>query len=127
MNWSKYAPFFTEQEFKCKHTGKCDMNEGFMDKLLALRKAYNKPMTISSGYRDGTHPVEINKLVKGAHTTGNACDIAVSGADAYRIIQLATDLGFTGIGVQQKGSGRFIHLDDLPNSTSFPRPTVWSY
>ena len=28
---------------------------------------------------------------------------------------------------QQKGSGRFIHLDTLENSEERPRPTVWSY
>jgi hypothetical protein len=33
-------------------------------------------------------------------------------------------MGFTGIGVQQKGSRRFIHLDVLQNP---PRPNVWSY
>jgi hypothetical protein len=31
---------------------------------------------------------------------------------------------FTGIGIQQKGGARFIHLDDL---TGVGRPTVWSY
>jgi zinc D-Ala-D-Ala carboxypeptidase len=39
-------------------------------------------------------------------------------------LRLAFKLGFTGIGVQQKGSGRFIHLDTMEGGT---RPTVWSY
>lgn len=127
MNWAKYAPFFTEEEFKCKHTGLCEMNEQFMEKVLALRKAYNKPIRISSGYRDKKHPIEAVKTTSGAHTTGNACDIAVSHAEAFEILSIAMSLGFTGIGVQQKGAGRFIHLDDLPNSKVFTRPTVWSY
>lgn len=127
MNWNNYSPYFSEQEFACKHTGKCEMNKEFMDKLLELRKSFNKPMKISSGYRDGTHPVEINKTVKGAHTTGNACDILVNGANALKIIEIAISVGFTGIGVNQKGNSRFIHLDDLPNSIAFPRPTIWSY
>jgi len=37
---------------------------------------------------------------------------------------LALELGFTGIGVQQKGTGRFPHLDTLEEP---PRPNVWSY
>jgi zinc D-Ala-D-Ala carboxypeptidase len=36
---------------------------------------------------------------------------------------MALEAGFTGIGVQQKGTGRFLHLDTLENL----RPTVWSY
>lgn len=34
---------------------------------------------------------------------------------------------FTGIGIQQKGGDRYIHLDNLPNAPGQPRPTVWSY
>lgn len=127
MNWAKYAPYFSEQEFKCKHTGKCDMQEVFMDKLLELRKRYNKPMTISSGYRDPMHPAEISKQVKGAHTKGMACDIAIFGGDAIALLKLAIELGFNGIGINQKGTGRFIHLDTVQNSDNFPRPAIWSY
>ena len=32
-----------------------------------------------------------------------------------------------GIGVNQKGASRFIHLDDLDQSDSHTRPWVWSY
>lgn len=127
MNWDKYAPYFTEAEFKCKHTGLCLMNEQFMDKLLQLRIEYARPITISSGYRDRSHPIEAVKSTSGAHTTGNACDIAIQGSDALQILRLAMALGFTGIGIQQKGNSRFIHLDDLLNSKNFLRPTIWSY
>jgi hypothetical protein len=36
-------------------------------------------------------------------------------------------MGFSGIGVSQKGDSRFIHLDDLEDSNERPRPWVWSY
>jgi hypothetical protein len=36
---------------------------------------------------------------------------------------IAMEAGFTGIGVQQKGTGRFLHLDTLEGDL---RPTVWS-
>jgi RimJ/RimL family protein N-acetyltransferase len=39
----------------------------------------------------------------------------------------ALALGFTGMGFQQKGNSRFLHLDDLPDAPGQPRPTVWSY
>jgi uncharacterized protein YcbK (DUF882 family) len=127
MNWDRYKPYFTEAEFKCKHTGKCEMSEDFMAKLYELRHEFGAPMVISSGYRDKTHPGEAGKTAAGAHTMGRACDILISGKDALALLRLALSMGFTGIGIQQKGNSRFIHLDDLPNSKDFIRPTIWSY
>ena len=126
MDWSAY-PNFDESEFRCRHTGECHMDPAFMRRLQLLRTHYGKPMAITSGYRHRSHPIEARKSHPGAHVTGRACDIAVRGEDAHRLIGLAISLGFTGIGVQQKGTGRFIHLDDLPNGAGFPRPAVWSY
>ena len=114
-------------EFKCSHTGKCEMNPDFIDKLNDLRLAFGKPMRITSGFRDGTHPIEAKKKTSGAHTTGQAADIAISREDAFHLLSLALSKGFTGIGIQQKGSGRFIHLDTLKNTKERPRPTVGSY
>ncbi len=126
VNWADYAPYFREYEFRCKHSGKCEMDNEFMSKLLALRLTYG-PMTITSGYRDKTHPREAKKDAPGAHTTGKACDVAVQGKDAYRLLKLALAQGFTGIGVQQKGEGRFIHLDICADSPTMTRPNCWSY
>lgn len=123
IDWGKYKNF-TKDEFTCKHTGKNEMQADFMDKLQKLRDIYGKPMIITSGYRHPSHPIERAKDAPGPHTTGQAADIAVQGADAWKLLAIALTLGFTGIGVQQKGSGRFIHLDTLKTSI---RPTVWSY
>src|SRR5690554_2727844 len=126
MNWQDY-PNFSADEFRCKHTGKLCMDKGFMGRLQALRTDYGKPMIISSGYRDATHPIEVVKERPGAHSAGHACDVAVRGGDALNLVALAVKHGFTGIGVKQKGDSRFIHLDDLPHSFNRPRPWVWSY
>jgi uncharacterized protein YcbK (DUF882 family) len=123
VDWSKY-PNFTADEFKCSHCGVNAMNPEFMAKLQALRTAYNKPMTITSGYRCPQHPIEAKKIKPGAHASGCACDIAVNGQDAYKLLKLAFVAGFSGLGVQQKGAGRFLHLDILEGSN---RPTLWSY
>ena len=123
MDWTKY-PNFKAAEFNCSHCGKNEMKPDFMAKLQALRVAYGKPMRITSGYRCPQHPIEAKKPKPGAHASGCACDIGVEGADAHRLLTLALAAGFTGIGVQQKGSGRFIHLDTMEGGT---RPTVWSY
>lgn len=125
-DWSKYAPYFSESEFTCRHTGKCEMQKEFMDKLLALRIKYGRAMSISSGYRHWSHPVEARKGHKnGEHTQGLCCDVAVSHADAYALLALALEMGFPRIGVQQKGTGRFLHIG--LGSESLPTPAIWSY
>lgn len=123
MEWKTY-PNFSADEFNCSHCGKNEMQANFMELLQALRSKYGKPMRITSGFRCAEHPIEAKKAQPGAHASGCACDVGVEGADAHRLLTLALQLGFSGIGVQQKGSGRFIHLDTL---TSGARPTVWSY
>jgi zinc D-Ala-D-Ala carboxypeptidase len=122
-DWSKFKNF-TKEEFDCKHTGQNLMQEEFMVKLQELRDKYGKPMKITSGYRHATHPIERVKSAPGPHTTGLACDVGVQGAEAYKVLALALELGFTGIGVNQKGTGRFLHLDLIKSSL---RPTIWSY
>jgi uncharacterized protein YcbK (DUF882 family) len=95
----------------------------FMGRLQALRLAYGKPMLVTSGYRCANHPSERVKAQPGTgtHSQGIAADIGVSGADALLLLRLALEANFTGIGVQQKGNGRFIHLDIREH------PAIWSY
>jgi len=125
MSWE--SPYFTSEEMACSHTGLEKMDAQFMDMLTELRVAYAKPLRVTSAYRDVTHPIEARKSKGGAHTTGRAVDLAVDRADAHEVLRLALEIGFTGIGVQQKGTGRFIHLDNLESESGFVRPTIWSY
>jgi zinc D-Ala-D-Ala carboxypeptidase len=121
-DWTKY-PNFSSHEFACKETGECAMHSSFMDKLQSLRKAYGKPMRITSGYRSPRHSIEVAKPTPGAHAEGRACDIAVGpGMDVHRLVELAIRDGFTGIGISQRsGQPRFVHLDTLE------RIAMWSY
>jgi zinc D-Ala-D-Ala carboxypeptidase len=120
--------FFRKSEFACKHCGENRMDKGFVDRLDTLRAVYGKPLVVSSGYRCPTHNMAVSSTgPDGPHTTGRAVDLRVRGADAYQLLQLALHAGFSGVGIQQKGASRFLHLDDLPNSPTRPRPTVWSY
>lgn len=123
MDWSKY-PNFSAKEFDCTHCGKNEMRADFMERLQALRNAYGKPMRVTSGFRCAEHPIEAKKAKPGAHASGCACDIGVDGSDAHRLLTIALQLGFSGVGVQQKGTGRFIHVDTIESGM---RPTVWSY
>jgi zinc D-Ala-D-Ala carboxypeptidase len=124
IDYGRY-PNFSAKEFACQHCGADGIQEPLVAKLQALRSEYNQPMRITSGYRCPQHPVESKKSSPGAHALGLAADIGVEGAAAHRLLELAFKHGFNGIGVQQKGTGRFIHLDIA--TTELPRPTVWSY
>lgn len=120
---------FSRSEFACKTNGECRMSPTFMNRMVTLRKAFKKPIIITSGYRSPAHNLEVADTgTTGPHVFGRAADVLVSGTNAYEMIKLATNMGFTGIGVKQTSTGRFLHLDDLMPVDGFPtRPWVWSY
>ncbi len=98
-----------------------------MARLERLRQAFGKPMRLSSAYRCPDYNARVSHTgLTGPHTTGRAVDVLISGEEAYRLVQLALEYGFTGIGIAQRGpyERRFIHLDDLEGDL---RPRVWSY
>ena len=123
LDWTRW-PNFSESEMRCSHTGRCEMDREFMDVLQAIRNEFG-PMRVTSGYRHPTHPIEAKKAAPGEHTHGRCADIGVQGADAVRLIRIALKHGVVRIGVQQKGSGRFIHLG--LGAPGLPSPTIWSY
>lgn len=126
-----YPPYFTKRELKCK-CGKCKggMDDAFMAKLSAMRKAAGFGFILSSAYRCPAYNAKVSRTGRtGPHTTGRAVDIRCFGARADWIIDSMKEFGLTGRGVAQKGrhDKRFIHVDDLDNSPAHPRPTTWSY
>ena len=123
MTWKN----FKLEEFSCKHCGKNEINHKLIDKLQLLRDDLGFPLVISSGYRCSEHPIEAKKSKPGTHAEGIAVDIAVSHEKAIHVVYKAIAHGFKGIGVNQKGNGRFIHLDIAEMGDSRPRPHIWSY
>jgi uncharacterized protein YcbK (DUF882 family) len=120
--------YFTLDEFRCKHCGEVFMHPGFIQMLDDLRHEFGGPLFITSGYRCPEHNQRVSSTgPAGPHTSGKAADIGIRGGDARRLVGLAVQHGFTGIGVQQKGGGRFIHLDMLDDAPGQPRPWLWSY
>lgn len=122
MDWTLY-PNFSEAELRCKHTGRCEMQPAFMARLQALRTAYGRPMTITSGYRHWTHPVEARKgHTTGEHTRGTCVDIACAdGRTRYELVRLALAHGFTRIGIAKT----FVHLGT--GGPGLPEPVIWEY
>jgi len=114
---------FTESEMACKGTGYCEMDDGFMKKMDQVRFLYGKPMIVTSGFRSQSHNEAVGGAERSPHLEGRAADIAASGAEAYRLIKLAQEVGMTGIGLGKN----FVHMDDCEDSPGRNRPTVWGY
>lgn len=125
MTWR----WFTREEFACKcGCGTNEISDVFVTKLDALREELGFPLPVNSGYRCPDHNDAVSSTGRaGPHTTGQAVDLRVDRKRAFQVVTRASFYGFTGMGLKQKGNGRFIHLDTLPNADGQPRPTVWTY
>ena len=115
--------FFKLSEFACSETGKNKINPHFVEALDKLRAAAGFPFVITSGYRSPEHPIEKAKVENGGklgiHTEGLAADIAMNnGADRRRLVKLALEMGFSGIGVKKD----CVHID-VRGTT----PVMWGY
>jgi zinc D-Ala-D-Ala carboxypeptidase len=118
------------KEWACKGSGRIVVVEQFLDKFEKLRQMWGAPLIINSGYRSPAHNATVSETgSNGPHTTGRAVDIRIYGEHAFAVVHLALQLGFTGVGISQKGdqAKRFVHLDDLHRTDGYPRPTIWSY
>lgn len=116
---------FTLKEFACKcgcDSDGSEMDDSILQAVQDFRTALKFPFPITSGYRCPKHPVEASKSAPGAHSRGVAVDIGVQGEQALKLLKLALNDGrINGVGVNQKGAGRFIHLD------TDPRTAIWTY
>jgi len=100
-----------------------------MRKIEELRSLYGKPLKVSSAARCSAHNMKVSATGSdGPHTKLRAIDFLIARKEAFVLLSLVSDMGkFTGIGINQKGDSRFLHLDDLPDAPGQPRPTIWSY
>ena len=120
---------FTRAEFDC-NCG-CEGNEmlaELIDALQHLRTIIGQPFIITSGYRCPQHPIEAAKSEPGTHSLGTAADVAAGGMLARAIVRHALQIpGWTGVGINQKGDKRFIHLDRAVSDPPRVRPAFWTY
>ena len=120
--------YFSKEELSCRHCGEYKFDEGFLELLNGIREECGFPLPVTSGYRCPKHPIEAAKKRPGAHSSGRAVDIKVSGERAHKLVSVALAMGVPRIGVKQKSGSeiydRFIHLDwDI----TLPGPAIWSY
>jgi len=120
MEWRN----FKIEEFACSHCGANETKEELVSLLQDLRDRLGVPVLITSGYRCPEYNAQVSATGKtGPHTTGLAADIAVDREAACNLLEQALQMPFRGIGINQKGNGRFVHLD----ITDRPTRTMWSY
>jgi len=116
---------FKRDEFACQHCGENEIDDKIIDVIQAIRTEVGYPLVVSSGYRCSKHPVEAakSKPGTGTHCRGVAADLAVSHRQAKEVLSVALRMDVGGVGVHQKGSGRFVHIDVDPDRKSF----LWTY
>lgn len=120
--------FFKVEDWACPHCGENKSTPEHRARIDELRYRAGFPLILTSGYRCPIHNQAVSSTgPNGPHTTGEASDVGVDRKRAYIVLGIAIDMKFSGIGIQQKGAGRFIHLDDLREPRHAPRPTLWSY
>lgn len=117
--------YFSVKELSCKCCGTYNFNELTLKRLNQLRYELGHPIFINSGYRCKAYNDKIGATQ--THASGQAVDIKIRGSKAHKMIAKAIEIGFTGIGVNQKGANRYVHIDDLQGSDDIYRPTIWSY
>jgi zinc D-Ala-D-Ala carboxypeptidase len=133
MGYWNSVKFFKPSEFACKCGCGLDgtsMDMAFIYSLDALREKLGFPLRVSSGARCPAHNNKVSSTgLTGPHTRLCAVDLLIYGDRAFELAMQAPRFGMSGIGINQKGpsAGRFVHLDNLPNTSEHPRPRIWSY
>ena len=97
-----------------------------MGMLQELRNQMQGPLRVTSARRCDHHNNEVSTAKNkknGVHTLGQAADVLISGEWAMVLFEKARLIGFSGIGLSQRGdhASRFVHLDTKP------RKALWSY
>ena len=98
------------------------MDGEFMRMLQTLRDEMQGPLKVSSGFRCEDHNQMVSTTGRnGTPTQARAPDILISGETAMVLFKKARQIGFSGIGLNQKGNhaSRFVHLDTLPRKALF--------
>lgn len=115
--------YFSDKELGCRHCGLTRFHPGFLQALIDLRKALDKPMTLRSACRCKAHnesdtvkghPRSLHVGDEPAHADKGqlgclAIDVETpDGAYRGRLFELAWDYGWS---IGWNGPKKFLHLD----------------
>jgi len=99
---------FVLKEFQCKDGNhQVVLKADLLDKLQRLRELADKPVIITSGYRNPAYNLKVGGSPTSRHLRGEAADIQVAGMSPDQVAELAEQVGFKGIGVYDT----FTHVD----------------
>ena len=113
----RLAPSFTVREFRCRDGSDTIMVDQALPVLLqAIREHFGKPITITSGYRTGTHNTAVGGSKSSQHLLGNAADIQVADTTVEAVAAYAESLmpDWGGVGRYPVKAGRtkgWVHVD----------------
>lgn len=110
VNDLQLAENFELHEFACKDgTPDIILDMRLVSKLQELRWKINKPITITSGYRNPEYNKEVDGVPDSQHLLGKAADIRVVGMTPTELSRYAKMVGFNGIGIYERKN--FLHVD----------------
>ena len=119
----KLSPNFTVYEFRCRDGSDVVMiDESLVVLLQCIREHFGKPITITSGYRTGTHNTAVDGSRSSQHLLGKAADIQVAGVSVEDVAAYAESLmpAWGGVGRYPVKAGRakgWVHVDTRPNKS----------
>lgn len=117
------APGFKVREFRCRDGSDAIMIDQTLVVLLqAIREHFNKPITITSGYRTAAHNAAVGGAKSSQHLLGRAADIQVRGVSVEDVAAYAESLmpAWGGVGRYPVKAGRakgWVHVDTRPNKS----------
>ena len=117
------APGFKVREFRCRDGSDAIMIDQTLVVLLqAIREHFNKPITITSGYRTAAHNAAVGGAKSSQHLLGKAADIQVADTTVEAVAAYAESLmpDWGGVGRYPVKAGRtkgWVHVDTRPNKS----------
>lgn len=108
-------------EFDCHGYGCCSqtiINPKLVEIVQDIRDHFNKPITITSGYRCPIHNSKVGGATGSRHSAGDAADIVVQGIAPAEVAKYAESKGVKGIGLYETSAdGFFTHVDTRSNKS----------
>lgn len=107
----KVSEHFTISEFKCTDNSRVVvLNKALIDVLETIRKHFNKPVIINSGYRTVAYNSQLkNSSPKSQHTHGNAADIRIPGITPLALYNFINSFYRNSLGLGLYDT--FVHVD----------------
>lgn len=107
----KVSEHFSFSEFKCHDNSRVVvLNNELVSVLETIRKHYNKPVIINSGYRTVAYNSALkNSSPKSQHTHGNAADIRINGVTPLALYNWLNSFYHNSLGIGLYDT--FVHVD----------------